>query len=180
MIKIISIFPIFLLFSLANRQETPISRIADFDIPESLVFKADEQGKTLVKTNYKYLTNVKNAKHLFAKGTTIVGIKDYDKRKVDFLDLNEKKNQWLEIIGETKMEKFIIRTEIIQIKNTFFLIMGQYYQDEFAYHILSETKGNTGLSIQVQFKRNQKEGAEKLMMQILDGIRFHPPAMSNN
>ncbi|WP_441900173.1 hypothetical protein [Pedobacter psychrotolerans] len=42
--------------------------------------------------------------------------------------------------------------------------MGQYDQDEFAYNILSETKGNTGLSIQVQFERDQKEGAEKLMM----------------
>ncbi len=58
--------------------------------------------------------------------------------------------------------------------------MGQYYQDEFSYIILSETKGNTGLSIQVQFKRDERERAEKLMMQILDGIRFHPPTMVNN
>jgi len=180
MTKIISIFAIFLLLSLVNKQETPISRIADFNMPENLEYLEHEQGESLVKTNYTYLTNVKNAKHLFAKGTTIVGIKDYDKRKVEFLDLNEKKSQWLEIIKQTKMEKFITKTEIIKIRNTSFLIMGQYYQDEFSYIILSETKGNTGLSIQVQFKRDQKEGAEKLMMQILDGIRFHPPTMVNN
>ena len=52
--------------------------------------------------------------------------------------------------------------------------MGQYDQDEFAYNILSETKGNTGLSIQGQFRRDQKEGTEKLM-QILTGINFHQP-----
>jgi hypothetical protein len=58
--------------------------------------------------------------------------------------------------------------------------MGQYDQDEFAYNILLETKGNTSLSIQVQFKRVQKEGAEKLKMQLFTGISFHPPAMFNN
>ena len=42
------------------------------------------------------------------------------------------------------------------IRNTSFLIMDQYYQDEYACNILSELKGKTGLSILVQFKRVQK------------------------
>ena len=58
--------------------------------------------------------------------------------------------------------------------------MRQYDQDEFAYNILSEAKGNNGLSIRVQFERDQKEGAEKLKMQLFTGISLHPPAMFNN
>jgi len=180
MIKVISIFSIFLLLSLGNKQETPISRIADFDMPENLVYIEHEQGELFVKKNYIYLTNVKSNNHMFSDGTTIVGIKDYDKRKVDFLNLDEKKRQRLEVIKQTKMEKFITKTEIIKIRNTSFLIMGQYYQDEYAYNIISELKGNKGISIQLQFKRDEKERTEKLITQLLNGIRFHPPTMVNN
>ena len=84
MIRIISIFSLFLLLSLGNGQETPISRIADFDMPESLGYIAHEQGESLVKNNYSYLTNVKTSGICSQKEQPLLVLKIIIKEKLTF------------------------------------------------------------------------------------------------
>ena len=74
------------------------------------------KGESLVKNNYSYLRNVKNTRNMFAKGTTIVVNNDYNNRKLDFLDLKEKKMHWLEIIRQTRMEKLSIELKSSKLK----------------------------------------------------------------
>jgi hypothetical protein len=94
MAKVTSVFSVFLLLSSGHGQENPISRIADFDKPEILAYIAHEQGELLVKNNYSYLTNVKNNRHTFAKGTT----------------------QWLEIIRQTRMQNLSLKLKSSKLK----------------------------------------------------------------
>jgi hypothetical protein len=97
MVKVNSIFSVFLFLSPGHGQENPISLIADFETPENLAYIARGQRELLVKNNYSYLTNVKNNRHMFAKGTT----------------------QWLEIIRQIRMQNLSLELKSSKLKIPF-------------------------------------------------------------
>ncbi len=162
------------------RQEEPLSRVANVELPQKSQRINNNNLPAEAKSRFKSTMAISQYKHLYEVDKMLLAFSDYSETKNNFKALEDRRDEWLGGMNELGLKSNINRAEIIKINNTRFLIMSLKNGDEYYSSFISDRKGSKGISGSIQYKAEDREKGEKVLLDFLKRISFKAPSLSGD
>lgn len=162
------------------KQEEPLSRVANIELPQKSARLSKNELAAISKRRFKTSLAMSQYTRTFDIGGVLLGFEDYTTDLKDFKGLEDKKEEWVNMMKGTGGTPNIDRAEIIKVNNTRFLIQSIKSGDEYFTSFISDKKGRKGISGSLQYKLADKEKADKILNEFLKKISFKAPSLSGD
>lgn len=155
------------LLLLINKQEQS-SKVVTFKIPHSMESKQKDEILTKQRAYFKRGAMTAAMEHQYKFGNIFFGF--HDNISNGNSDLNRVLSTFYDQPESKKMNKEVTSAEIVQYKNTKFVVNKSFIGDEGLYQFISEAKNNNSFAGAICFKKKDGDKAKKILDKFLNSV----------